>query len=207
MAERAGTRLSREERRAQLVELGVRLVSERSFDGVSTDDVAELAGISRSLLFHYFPTKREFQVAVAEAAATEMLAATEPDLALPPEERLRQSLAAFVDYVSSRREAFLSLVRGASGADEVLRGVFDRAHAVVASRILEGLGITGSPEPLLTVAVRGWIAFVEEAVVVWLVEGDATRDDLVGLLEQVLVQAVAAAWPPARALLPGAEGP
>lgn len=208
MAGRAGARLSRQERRAQLVELGVRLVSERSFDAVSVDDVAEEAGISRSLLFHYFPSKRDFQAAIAQAAADEMLASTEPDPVLPPDQRLRASLAAFVDYVASRPAGFLSLVRGASGGDEVLRAVFERAHAVVAGRILEGLGLDADAAvPLLRVAVRGWVAFAEESVVVWLVEGGASREEVVELLEQVLVQAVRAAWPPSVALIGEAGGP
>src|SRR3712207_3272475 len=99
-------RLSPDQRRAQLVEIGMRLIERSSFDAVPIDRVAEEAGISRSLLFHYFPTKRDFQVAVAQAAAEELLAATEPDESLPPADRLRASLEAFVSYVSTRGEAF-----------------------------------------------------------------------------------------------------
>ena len=187
-------RLSPADRRAQLVEIGMRLIERSSFDAVPIDRVAEEAGISRSLLFHYFPTKRDFQVAVAEAAADELLAATEPDLTLPPDQRLRDSLEAFVAYVSTRGEAFTSLVRGASGGDPALRDVFDRAHAVVATRVLSGMGVSEETEtPLLRVAVRGWVAFLEEAIVAWLATGGSSRDQFVPVLEATLVAAVAAA--------------
>ena len=192
---RAGTkRLTPEQRRDQLVAIGMRLIERSSFDAVPIDRVAAEAGISRSLLFHYFPTKREFQVAVAEAGADELLRATEPDPNLPVEQRLRASLDAFVSYVSQRGEAFTSLVRGASGGDPALQGVFDRAHAVVATRVLEGLGVEdGTETALLRIAVRGWVAFIEEAVVLWLATGSAPQEELVAVLESTLLAAVTAA--------------
>ena len=195
MSTAIGRRLSPDQRRAQLVDIGVRLVSKSSFDAVPIDRVAEEAGISRSLLFHYFPTKRDFQVAVAEAGADELLAATQPDPTLPPEEQLRASLEAFVAYVSERGEAFTSLIRGASGGDPALQAVFDRAHGVVATRILEGLGVGEESETtLLRIAVRGWVALLEEAVVIWLgtVHG-SSQDELVAILEASLLAAVTAA--------------
>lgn len=192
----AGRRLPKADRRAQLVQIGVRLVAASNFEDVSIDQVAAEAGISRSLLFHYFPTKRDFQVAVAQAGADELLAATEPDESLPLEERLRTSLDAFVSYVEGRGEAFISLVRGASGGDPALQAVFESAHDVVAQRILDGLGLSADDAaPLVQIALRGWVAFLEESVVVWLAHGGASRAELVGLLEQALVAALGAADP------------
>ncbi len=194
MAATATKRLPPEQRRAQLVAIGMRLIERSSFDAVPIDRVAEEAGISRSLLFHYFPTKRDFQVAVAQAAADELLAATEPDYSLPPGDRLRASLEAFVSYVSTRGEAFTSLVRGTAGGDPALRDVFERAHTVVATRVLSGLGVDEDTETtLLRVAVRGWIAFLEEAIVVWLATGAAAQEQFVSMLEAALVAAVATA--------------
>lgn len=189
MSDGAVARMPREARRRQLIDLGVRLTAASSFEDVSLDDVAAAANISRSLLFHYFPTKRDFQVAVASAAAEELLAVTEPDPALPPDERLVDSLERFVDYITGRRDAFLSLVRGATGGDPAMQAVFDRAHEVVANRVLVGLGVEQA-EPALRVALRGWVAFIEEAVVVWFEQDGLTRDELIALLRATLVAAV-----------------
>jgi AcrR family transcriptional regulator len=71
------TRLDPDARRAQLVALGLRMLSTRPLDKVAIDDIAAEAGISRGLLFHYFPTKRDFHVAVARAAAADLLARTD----------------------------------------------------------------------------------------------------------------------------------
>lgn len=194
MAPRARTitRLAPAQRRAQLVEIGVRLVSESSFDAVSIDDVARQAGISRGLLFHYFPTKRDFQVAVAEAAVEEFLAVIQPSADLPPDEQVRAGLAAFLDHISRRREAFLSLVRGAGGGDPELRAVVDRAHDEVAATILASLREVLDVEdtPLLRTMIHGVMAFTEEAAVRWLVEGGSSREQLLGMLEQMTSHAV-----------------
>ena len=194
MTTAGGKRLSPQQRRDQLVEIGLRLIERSSFDAVPIDRVAEEAGISRSLLFHYFPTKRDFQVAVAEAGMRELLSATEPDETLPPDQRLRASLEATVEYVTTRASSFTSVVRGASGGDPALQDVADRAHSVVASRILGGMGVDEQSEtPLLRIAVRGWLAFLEESIVVWLSAGGATQDEIVRMLESALVGAIAAA--------------
>ena len=189
---RTVTRLAPAQRRAQLVEIGVQLVSESSFDAVSVDDVAREAGISRGLLFHYFPTKRDFQVAVAEAAVEEFLAVIQPSAHLPPEEQLRAGLAAFVDYVATHREAFRSLVRGAGGGDRELRAVVDRAHDEVVDAVLatmqEVLGVEETP--LLRTMIHGAIAFAEEAAVRWLTDGGSTREELLSALEQLTLHAV-----------------
>src|SRR5436305_13021702 len=87
-------RLDPEARRAQLIELGLRMLSSDSVDRVPVDEIAEAAGISRGLLFHYFPTKRDFYAAVAQEAARRLLVVTEPDPALHHTERLHATLAA-----------------------------------------------------------------------------------------------------------------
>jgi AcrR family transcriptional regulator len=188
------TRLTREERRAQLVALGIEMIGASSFDEVSVDDVAAAAGISRSLLFHYFPTKRDFHVAVAAASADEFLAATAPDPSLPTAPQLRDSLERYFDYVGARRHAYVSLVRGATGGDDAMREVFDRTRQVIADRILAGFGTSrDDAPPLLQLAVRGWVAFAEEVSVAWLAGHGTSRAEVIDLLEQTLFDVVAGA--------------
>lgn len=166
----------------------MRMVESSSFDAVSVDDVARAAGISRSLLFHYFPTKRDFQIALAEQAAAELLARIAPDPALAPIEQLRAGARAYLDHVTSRREAYLSLVRGAAGGDDRMRAVFDRTRGQIASWLLAGLGYQDATAPArLRLAARGWVAMVEEMCVAWLHTGDLDRDEFVALTEDAAV--------------------
>ena len=74
-------RLSPEERRSQLLDLGVRLLATRSLDELSIDLLAEQAGISRGLLYHYFGNKHAFHEAVVRRAADDLVAQTAPPAA------------------------------------------------------------------------------------------------------------------------------
>ena len=56
-------RLDTDERKAQLLALGRQAFAERTYDDVSIDDIAKSAGISKGLLYHYFPTKRDLYIA------------------------------------------------------------------------------------------------------------------------------------------------
>ena len=178
------TRLSPQARRAQLIDLGVQMLSTRTLDGLSVEEIAESAGISRGLLFHYFDTKADYRVEVVREVARQMLAVTAPDPEREPLDALQTSVAAFVDYVSENRDAYVSLLRG--GASEpALQAVLDETRTEMARRTLDGADALGIPSTVRgRLAVRGWIAFTEEVVITWLTDPDAEldRDELLVLL-------------------------
>jgi AcrR family transcriptional regulator len=194
------TRLDPDARRAQLVALGLRMLSTRPLDKVAIDDIAAEAGISRGLLFHYFPTKRDFHVAVARAAAADLLARTDIGSDLPPIQRLRANVEAFVDYVTDNRDAYVAFIRGSSGGDPQLLEVYEDTRRAFTDRVLDGLGLTSSYPDRLRLAVRGWVAFTEEVTVDWLSRGSLDRDEVVDLIDEALLALIAAAGgdPPPR---------
>jgi AcrR family transcriptional regulator len=187
------TRLDPGARRAQLVELGLQMLSVRPLDKVAIDDIAAEAGISRGLLFHYFPTKRDFHVAVAQAAAQNLLDRTDTDPALPPIERLRASVEAYVDHVAENRDAYVAFIRGSSGGDPQLLDVYESTRATFADRVLAGLRTPEPVSPRLRPAVRGWLAFTEEVTVDWLSRGSLDRDEIVDLIDDALIALVTVA--------------
>jgi AcrR family transcriptional regulator len=185
-------RLDPEERRGQLIELGLRMLSSATPEQVPVDEIAEAAGISRGLLFHYFPTKRDFYVAVARAAADQLLDVTEPDPRLHHMERLHESLASYVDYVAANEALYIALVRGAAGSDKELQAISEATRARVAERVIEALELV-DVSPAVRTAVWGWVGFIEEATLDWLRHRDLDRDRLLAIQEQMLVHAVEAA--------------
>jgi AcrR family transcriptional regulator len=201
------TRLEPGARRAQLIALGVEMLATRTLDELSVEDLAQKAGISRGLLFHYFASKHEFHVEVARAAAEQLIARTEPDLALPPIEALHAALAAFVDYVAENPDNYKSLVRGAASGDADLRAIFDDTRSRMAGRVvavLSGIGLPLGPQAEL--AVHGWVAFAEECVIRSLDAGGVReRAALLDLLTNALPALVLAAADGAAAA--GALGP
>ncbi len=185
-------RLAVDERRAQLLERGLELFSSRSYDEISIDDIAAAAGVSKGLLYHYYPTKRDFYVATVRGATEEIRNLTEPDHALAPVERLRQSLEAYLDYVESHAVGYRTLLRGGIGSDAEVREIVEETRAVMIERFLEGME-RGEPGPGVRLALRGWLGFCEEASLAWLDRRDVPRRELVTILMMVLGSALAAA--------------
>lgn len=180
MTPKQGTRvrMSREARRTQLIELGLEMLRTRPLEEISIEVVAEAAGVSRALLFHYFDSKQDFHVAVAGELGRQLLERTEPDPAADPIEALRGSMAAYLDYVCDHPEAYQALVRGAASTDPRMREVADGTRAVMTRRILDRAPALGVPTgPVTELTVAGWLAFVEETTLRWLRESTLDRAD------------------------------
>jgi AcrR family transcriptional regulator len=205
--------LSPEARRAQLVELGLEMLSTRTLDDLVIEDIAAAAGISRGLLFHYFPSKRDYREAVVRAAAADFLDHIAADPDLPLDRRLRSSVAAFVDYVVTNRDTYVSLVRGASGGDPGVRAIFEETRSTIVALIVEHLAQLAGTEPpeRVRLSLRGWIAYAEEVVLDWLAErpADLDQDAVVEMLDRALLALIASAaaavghGPPAGGPAPG----
>src|SRR5947199_5356848 len=119
MSEPAYRRLDVDERRAQLLELGAELFTKHSYDELSMAAIAREAGISKALLYHYFPSKEEYFKATLAEAAAELAARTAPDESLPPLEQRRTSTRAYVEWVGERRESYVKLLASAGAVPEV----------------------------------------------------------------------------------------
>ncbi len=183
------TRLSPEQRRVQLLDLGVQLLAHRSLDELSIDVLAEEAGISRGLLYHYFGNKTEFHEAVVRHAAADLLDKTVPPDGGEPLERLLASVAAYVDYVLENFDGYVSLVRGAAGGNETLRGISEEVRDVLGERVfLEDADFGIVPDnPRNRLLVRGWLAMAEELVISWHQNpSQVTREDLLAMIATAL---------------------
>ncbi|MGB0101967.1 MAG: TetR/AcrR family transcriptional regulator [Nocardioides sp.] len=191
------TRLSPEQRREQLLDLGVRLLAHRSLDELSIDLLAEEAGISRGLLYHYFGSKQAFHEAVVRRAADDLIAQTAPPVEGEPVERLMSSLAAYLDYVVANHEGYLSLVKAASGGNETLREIYEEARSSLNGRIFreDAPGDVVADTPATRLVVRSWSAMIEELVLSWI-------DDPRGVTRVELLEVMAASLPAIVAVIP-----
>lgn len=188
IGEPAYTRKPLDERRRQLLELGAELFARHSIDELSMARIAREAGISKALLYHYFPSKQAYFVATLEQAAEEVRRRTDPDPALPPAEALAASLDAFLAWVEENGLAYRKLLESAGAVPEVGALVGEvRDHT--AQRILEGLGAEAAPAA--RAAVRAWLWFVDGAILDWLEHRDLTREELRALLLRTLLGALA----------------
>ncbi|TWD80559.1 TetR family transcriptional regulator [Kribbella amoyensis] len=163
-------RLTAEDRKKQLVKIGLMMLRTRPIHELSIDAIAGEAGISRGLLFHYFPSKRDYYVAVISAAGRRLLRVTKPDASLPPEQQLREMLTQFVAFIERRREAYISFVRGAAGGDDIAVKVYDDTRAGLTRRVLTYLGtpeVADQPGSREYLRVHAWLAYAEDLAIEW----------------------------------------
>src|SRR4051812_41848221 len=190
MSAPAFTRLDVDERRRCLLETGARVFTERSYDDVSMSDLAREAGISKGLLYHYFPSKRDFFTATLAAAAAELAAVTQPDPSLPPAEQLAGSLDAYLAWIGQNADGYRRLLESSGSPD--VGSVIDEVRERTVDRIVDGV-TDGGGTAVLRLAVRQWLWGMDGAILEWLDKPGVERAQLRDLLLGSFAGAVGAA--------------
>jgi AcrR family transcriptional regulator len=184
-------RLGVDQRRAELLERGAELFARYSYDELSMRQIAKEAGISKGLLYHYFPSKQALFRATLAQAAEELRARTEPDPSLLPAEQLRNSLEAFLELISENSLAYRKLMQSATSVPEV-NELVNEIRDRTAERILAGL-YPDVPPTSARIAVHGWLWFMDGACLQWIDRNDLTREQLRDQLLGTLLGALTAA--------------
>ena len=177
-------RRSAGDRRAQLVQIGLELLPTTPVQELTIDEVARRAGISRSLLFHYFATKRDYYTAVTRAAADLMWEHLIPPQGTSPEEQVSGMLDRYVGWVETFRESHLAFVRGAAGGDPWVSEVYEETRGRLVEVALAALELPDDARRRQL--VLAWFAFTEDLVGQWVQEPTMSRPELLDLLRDVL---------------------
>jgi AcrR family transcriptional regulator len=192
MSAPAYTRLQVDERRRQVVEAGSRLFAEHAFEEISMRQIAEAAGISKPLLYHYFPSKIElFKAAVAERAA-ELQRLIEPTGDGTPFEQLTRSLDAYLGWIEGNSREWTKLMQSAATlpeAGELVEGF----RTQTLDQLLVRLAGRRKPRPVLRNALKGWLGYVDAAILDWTQGGDLSRDQVRDLMVAAFGAALLAA--------------
>ena len=192
MSEPAYTRLQVEERRRQLLAAGAELFAEHAFEEISMRQIAQAAGVSKPLLYHYFPSKIDlFKAAVAEAAA-ELQRAIEPSGEGQPAEQLAASLDAYLTWIEDNAKTWTKLMQSAATLPEA-RELVEGFRARTMDMVLAGLTGRRSPRPMLRTAIKGWLGYMDAAIMDWTEHKDVSRDALRDLLLAAFAAALMAA--------------
>jgi AcrR family transcriptional regulator len=191
MSEPAYRRLDVDERRRQLLEKGAELFTSHRYGELSMNKIAQEVGISKALLYHYFPSKQAYFEETLSAWAEQLRVRTEPNPDLPPVEQLKGSVEAFLGLVEENATAYRNLIQSAAAVPEI-RDLIEEVRRKTAQRILDGLYPDGAP-PKARTAVSGWLWFMDGACLSWIEHRDVERDELRDLLLGVLMGALIAA--------------
>jgi AcrR family transcriptional regulator len=164
-------RLSVEERRSQLLTSALNLFAHRAPEEVSLDDVAEAAGVSRPLVYRYFPGgKQQLYEAALRSAADELQHCFDEPREGPLLPRLSRALDRYLTFVDEHDTGFSALLQGGSVVETSrTTAIVDGVRRVAAEHILNHLGVT-VPGPSLRMTIRMWITAVEASSLIWLDE-------------------------------------
>lgn len=173
VSETVRRRLSADDRRRQLVGIGLSRIIDTPIQDLSLDQVAAEAGISRGLLFHYFPTKTDFYLACIAAAGRRILRNTAPSEDDDGPAQVRTMITAMIEQIDRRRSFYLTLVHGSGVADPRVSEVYDSVRSVSTDRVMQALGLAPAGRPI----VHAWWAYVEDRALSWSAVPSGRRDD------------------------------
>jgi AcrR family transcriptional regulator len=128
-------RLTREERRATIVEAAGRLFGERGYEGARLDQIAAAAGVTKPILYRHFADKQALYMSLLERHREDLgsFLAAFPDEGSDTQ-RLRSVVELWVAYVESHSYAWQMIFRDSGGGPRVRklrREVNDRAREVL----------------------------------------------------------------------------
>jgi AcrR family transcriptional regulator len=178
-------RLGPELRRENVVEAAERVFAALPYEDVTMDAVAEEAGISRALLYRYFPGKPALFASVYRRAAERLLDGVQlrPNASL--EAQIAGGLDAHLDYFVANRNTVLA-ANQTLATDPVVQDIITAELGALRDRIADAAGLDQLARQRLSAIVISWLAFVRVLCVQWLADEQFTREEVRALCMDAL---------------------
>ncbi|MFB9428582.1 TetR/AcrR family transcriptional regulator [Streptoalloteichus tenebrarius] len=188
-------RLDPAERRAELLDVGARLFAAKPYEDVFMEEIAERAGISRALLYRYFPSKRDLFAAIYQRAADRLVADVEFDPSAPVADQVSDAIDAHIDYFVANRNTVLAANRDLAG-DRVIQAIIDEECATLRGRLLDTVSFPGHSREMVSAVLTSWMVFVRALCVDWLATQAFSRAQLRDICVGALMGALGASADP-----------
>ena len=180
-------RLRPDERRAQILGAARRVLLADPHRELTVELVAAEARVSPALLFHYFGSKKQFQYAVIEEAAAEVMLRTAPDPSLPPDEQLPSGIRAFVRAVLEAPQLYRATLLMSAAGDPAVRTLHSELRQVFSQWVISAVAQRGIPvTPAVELVCQGWQGYVEQTLLTWIDSPTISAEALEHLCEQSL---------------------
>jgi AcrR family transcriptional regulator len=173
------TRLHPDQRREHILDVAGGVFAARPYPEVSLGEVAREAGVSRSLVSHYFANKRGLFVEVMRRFAVAAPEAVRTDRSLPVDEMVAANVDAWLDLAEANRETAIAMAGiGALGRDPELQGLVEEIREQVVDRMLLNHVGTTDVAREMRIALRAYTGLYEVALSEWLHAGRMTREEV-----------------------------
>src|SRR3954469_25401395 len=186
-------RMAPAKRREQLIDSALAVAARRGYENLAFEAVARHAGVTRNLVYHYFPGGRQQLLEAAVHRAGEQLSSgwvTDP--AVPLGERLVANLDRLMDHAAEPTDAWQLYRQGRGSIDPGLLAIArEYRERVIGNIALNQLGTT-QPPPIVQIALDGFLAYVE-TVIESAIEQETPREQVMELVAGTLMSAMNAA--------------
>ncbi|MCU1362058.1 MAG: TetR family transcriptional regulator [Ilumatobacteraceae bacterium] len=182
-------RLPPELRREQLLDAAIDLAAGGDITAISVQELANRAGVSEGLLYHYFPTKQALLTAAVRRAAEAFLADQRRVAVGPPMARLGAGLGAYLDHVQAQPTGWKALLQATTSDLAEIGAEVERETMQL---VLDALGIA-KPSPVLLIALAGWADLERRTCLTWLERPGVPRAAIEDLLETTFFAALTSA--------------
>jgi AcrR family transcriptional regulator len=173
------TRLAPDERRERILAAARHVFARTPYADVTLATVANEAGVSRSLVAHYFGGKADLFGAVMRAMAEAAPEAVRTDRDLPLERTVEANVDDWLEFAERHGELSVAFAGiGPLGRSPELQALVTELRERVVDRMLVNhLGTTDVPRAV-RVALRAYTGLYEVAVAEWLHAGRMTREEV-----------------------------
>ncbi len=161
------------------MEIGAKLFAERPFNDVWIEEVAKEAGVSRGLVYHYFPNKRDFFSAIVGHGLRNAFEISAPDPSVPPDRWLLDGIDKLFTLAEENSNAFRAIYTSRHVLDEEVREAINDGRDLQVVRICEILTPGEEPTETMRTSIMAWSAMLDELLLDWLDGNETDREKLV----------------------------
>lgn len=168
----------RARRHAELVDATLRAIK-RHGAGVTIDDIADVAGTSKPILYRYFHDRTGLYLAVAERVADNILAGLLPVFDDDPDltTMVRALADGYTTLVDKDQEIYRFVINrplvDLPAGEDPITGVSERLAAVISVPLADHLRRTGGDAAAAETLAHGVVGFVRAATNHWLTQSAA----------------------------------
>jgi AcrR family transcriptional regulator len=166
----------RADRRAGFVAAGAAAI-DRYGTTASAEQIAEVAGVSRTVLYRYFRDREDLRQAIADHVVQEVLGSVLPKLQWGPASTPREVIAAavgtIVGWLDEHPNLYRFLRERASSLDSVETTLADQVAAILKMLMM----FFGMPGEAAEPGAYGIVGFVEASSSWWLAHRSLPRDE------------------------------
>lgn len=171
-------RLEADARREQIVAAAQRLFAKQPYESVSTGEIAQAAGTTRTNIYYHFRTKRDLFLEIIDRFSRIPAELEFAGLERGPlEARVASVFGRWLDAIERHREMFMTMLHASSSSDPQVSRVLADSMRAWETNLLAIIGLDAAV-PAHRAMVRAYQAMVSEATASWL-EGQAMSKEQV----------------------------